>query len=351
MGLSQDDCGLSNLTIAISAYFPFVSYKILLPMYLVVGLAGNVTLLIAFWKRSKTEKPYTYQVILTASKTLEIWCFGVYLFTLFNMAGFTDEGVSWYRRNFFFMVCSAHLGPALHMLFIISSLLCSVAMAADRVFALWKPFIYKDIKHNRHQIVATALCFLIPSCTVIQDIWYLEIISEGEVYKIIPNEVFIGGLLAKSFAYLRSAIRVVGVFLLVILCILMISLFRSRMLKVGQLSIPEDKDKARKEADRNLIILNVYQSILMCLNQIPHACWQIIIFMAPQMERCYATTVGPSCDAFIYLTDSIDIFIVLAINKKMREIVLSAVSPCKLCKKDGVSTTTGASGSGRVYPN
>src|SRR5688572_30698880 len=125
MGLSLDDCGLSNFTLAIADYIFFGSHRVLLPIYLVVGLAGNITLLVAFWKKSKVEQPYAYQMILTISKTLEIWCFGTFMIGIRWLDGSYTEPAQWYLRNVFFVYCT-RIGASLHMLFIINSLLCSV---------------------------------------------------------------------------------------------------------------------------------------------------------------------------------------------------------------------------------
>lgn len=48
------------------------------------------------------------------------------------------------------------------MSFILSSLLFSVAMSADRVFALGWPMTYKRIDYKRHQAFAAVICFLLP---------------------------------------------------------------------------------------------------------------------------------------------------------------------------------------------
>lgn len=153
--MSNDTCNISVLAMVIAEKLELSIYHVLTPIYLIVGISTDIILLFAFYKQSKTEKAYGYQVIFTISKMLEIFAFGTYLLA---EKWFQFDNISWFVANYCLMYFYVtDLG--LHVSFIISSLLLSLAMAADRVFALQKPIIYKNIHHFRHQLIATIFCF------------------------------------------------------------------------------------------------------------------------------------------------------------------------------------------------
>lgn len=77
-----------------------------------------------------------YQVLLTISKTLEIFCMGTYQFGLNWWSGMYSDGALWFQKSYFLEVVVIQGGAVLHVSFIMSSLFFSVVMAADRVFSL-----------------------------------------------------------------------------------------------------------------------------------------------------------------------------------------------------------------------
>lgn len=161
--MPNDTCEMTESMIYLQDKLCFIVYYIVMPTYFFVAMFGNMTLLLAFHRQAKTDKAYAYQVFLTISKVLETFFSCLFWWAYKWHAGEPGQGAghSWYMNNYVLMFYAAYLGCFLSNGFIIMSLLFSVAMTADRVFALAKPFVYKIIRTKRHQALAACCCVFI----------------------------------------------------------------------------------------------------------------------------------------------------------------------------------------------
>src|SRR4051794_6486166 len=132
--MANQSCGLSYLAVDTAEKLEAIVYRIQYPICIIVGMSGNIVLLFTFYKQSKTESAYGYQVVLTISKTLEVFAVGTFIVALKWLAH-PEVGVAWYVTNYGLM-CFTAAGLSLHTIFITSSLLLSISMSADRVFSL-----------------------------------------------------------------------------------------------------------------------------------------------------------------------------------------------------------------------
>ncbi len=84
----------------------------------------------------------------------------------------------------------------------------------------------------------------------------------------------------------------------------------------------------------------------MCINQIPHICIHVLIHTIPTFIRCNIYTAIPIGDGLLLITDTIDLFVIITINKRMRQIVRDVLVRRKLrirvarCRKLGKQGVT-----------
>lgn len=232
------------------------------------------------------------------------------------------------------MLITFRLGTLAHIHFLMSSALLASAMAADRVFALGLPFVYKNIKHSRHQIAAAVICFTLPSLVSVSYIWELAVIQKGDRFSVTHDEDYAATTSRRVLVGVESVLRVSCIVCLILLNFIMIILFQKRNRKVAQMT-NSSEEKRNQKKDRTLLFVNLTQSVLMCLNQVPHvALHEVLLY--PGFQQCAVTIVMPLVDACIFLTDSMDLFVLLAVNKKMRQKVVSAMK----CQGDNQVATT-----------
>jgi hypothetical protein len=319
---------LSPTSFAAADVMEFIIYRIITFFYLIIGIVSNFILLIAFYKQSKTEKAYGYQVVFTVSKTFEIFSFGTYL-----LAGkwFFALRLEWFMTNHA-LISYFVIGLGLHVSFIISTLLLAIAMAADRLFAVMKPVMYKKTNHLWHQIIAYIGCFAIGFLgggMYFADVKFKD--GKNGFYEPYFDQELEHALTGQIFFYVRLITRVGGVIILIILNTIMIFVFRKHMAKVNAAvaGLGGDNNKIEKSATEKMLLwINIFQACLMLVNQIPHTLWQVLLFaMPPAFETCEGKFVGPICDGLVMITDTLDFFVVIAINKKMRRLILNAF-PC-----------------------
>lgn len=313
-------CTWSDSEISLTLWINYVVYFIVLPVYIVIGLAQNFILLIAFYKKSTTDRPYMYQVFLTFSKTFEILMFSAYQIGTNWLSGiywFTDKGVQYSMKSYSFIFVNFVIGTLAHIHCIICSILFSVAMAGDRVFALASPIRYKNINNFRHRLTAAIICSTLPLTSSVSCAWYTKIMFNSDRYAPQTDFDYRETIVAKLCVQCGTALRFGGIVMLIALNVVIVFSYRRYMATVARITNTDEKRAAAKAADKTLTLLNFFQSLLMCVNQSMHLLSFIIADFA--MCNCYTWTIA---DTFIFVTDSIDIFVVMAIDRKMRNIVI-----------------------------
>lgn len=337
---AYNDCGVTNSTMAIIDQLHFLSYGLVNQIYLVLGLFGNTVLLVAFYVQSKTEKAYGYQVILVISKILEILSFSIFLTTLKCFSGAENQEADWFVQDYTIMWLTGRVGPVAAIALIINSLLLTLAMTVDRFIALAKPFVYKDMNLLRQQVISVCLCLAVSILCSVSDAWRYDIGGEPGHYKLITNEEYVKSDVAIVTAHIRTGIRFAGVAGMIVLNIVVALMFRRQTRKVGQMTAEnDDKQKSRRSAEKTLLVLSIYQSILMAISQTPHMGYHVLAYVVPSFTRCAGMVYSPTADAMIMVTDSIDLFVLMGINKKMRKAVMNGIA-CLFCCKRGAQETT-----------
>lgn len=337
-------CEVSPSVIKLKEIAELICYHIITPIYFFIGLFGNLTLLVAFQRQSKTDGAYAYQVFLTISKTCEIIAFSAFTvtFKLAAAAAQIDDhgGVKWFKRNYYLMFYVAHIVCVGLNVFVTSSLFCSVAMTADRVFALAKPYVYKSINRKRHQLIAALCCFGFSLLLNVYDAWSWVVVelpgalgNESDGYVIRANPDFIGTSLSMGLANFRTAIRLICVVALIGLNVSMALLYRKQFHKVNH---TDRKEQEMKRTEKTLLMLTIYQSLLTTTSQVPHCAYYVAQFASVEFTRCWGAVLAPFVDGCIQICDAIDFFIIITMNQRMRRSVLGVFTRCS---QGGVQTT------------
>lgn len=101
--------------------------------------------------KSAKEKARTlkkkYQILYTITDLLKVIIVSLTNLLFNNLSGFRMPGPAWFRKSYILVLAAAVI-PGVKQCFMTSSLLLSIAMAADRVFSIAKPFLYLSIDHS-----------------------------------------------------------------------------------------------------------------------------------------------------------------------------------------------------------
>lgn len=333
--LNLRNCGFANQTLISTENMYFVTFYILLPYYLTLGLLSNIILLVAFIKQAKIEGHYAYQVSVVITKTFENVTFGLFLGGAYWFAGLAGDKAQWFISNYTLMHITMRILGPLHHIAIFLSLSISVAMSADRVFALWKPFIYKVINHRLHRNAALVACILSSIGLCVDYYWYYDILEDHITgfYTLSTNLGYVGTMTAQVLEGIRAPIRLVLVAVLIILNIFMLLIYRRRMHKLKRMSMSnQEKADARKETHTELIILTICQSCLTCLDQIPHSVMQVIRHQSELWARC-GLVMAPVADGAIMVSDAMEFWIIFVVNHRIRANILEVMCIDRLWKR------------------
>lgn len=326
--INLDGCGFSNTTVDATDVLYNITFYIFLPYYLTMGLLSNIFLIVNLAKQAKSEKGFIYQLLVVVSKTFENICFGLFLAGAYWFAGFGGIRSEWFISNYTLMFITMRLLQPAFFFGIFLSLFSSVVMTLDRVIALSKPFIYKNINHRRYRNIVYIVSVSVSIGLCIDYYWYYNIITDqaSGYYVITTNKVYIGTHTAHIFESIRIVIRSAAVIILIILNLIMVISYNRRMKKLNQISMSsQEKSDSRKEANRELLILSICQSCLILFEQIPHGVMQAIRHQSDFWSKC-GLVMAPEADGAPMMADSMKFFIMVLVNRKIRRDMV------KLCK-------------------
>lgn len=308
----------------------FFAYKILMPIHFILGTIGRSLCLLAYQREAKKEKPYVYQIFVTATEILENLAFTCFSLAFRWFSGIDGTGALWYQQSYPLMWYSAHLSLPFLGAFTTTGLLLSVSMTADRLLALAKPFVYKAAKHKKHQAIALVLCYLIGLSTSIFDVFRFRVAAiDGKGFRILPNLAYSKTKLAACLARLRDAVRALGLATLVIGNILVLSHFRKRIVGKekqtnnhnGSVSRPQ-----RKEAEKTLVLLTVSESVMTSIGMSFLIVYYALVYIDPKFMSCDGLLVAPCLDATMQLASILSFFLMLRISRRFRNMIMNAVT-------------------------
>lgn len=328
------------------------TYYIATPIYFVLGTIGRSLCLAFFYKQYKQETAYMYQIFASVTDMLEILAVSLNMITFNCLSGYRFRpGVTWYKQSYPCMFWAAHLTSPLEQSFLTFSLLLSVSMAADRVFALSKPFKYRNSNRMRHQLTALTTCFLLSFTISIFDMFRFETFQDGDHYIIKVNQDYVTSNLALGMTMVRNCVRIIGDILLISCNVAVIVLYRSSV-KTAAIAIAgnEQKEAQHKAMQRSLVLLTVCESFF---NTIVITSWNIyytLVYLDPTFSLCLGKLVGPICDLLLEVAGVLEFFALLLVSKQFRDAVFNQLK----CMKEQVGTSAvhpiGTGSTGVVRP-
>lgn len=308
----------------------YIDYYIVAPIYFIMGTPGHILLLIVFYKQMKEDSAYMYQVFVTVSELVEIQgsCILGFSFKFLSGAEYT-EGVMWFRKSYFLMYYTAHLAHNNYHTFFTLSLLLSIAMTGDRVFALAYPFKYKNINGKKHKIIAVIVCILISATTSFSEELYFTVIEQGDHYAVVLDPAASKKMFVVFLGQLRNAIRCVGLLILVGLNIIMVRLYHKRFTQVSKLTGNDERQKQAKAQEKTLLTLTICQSIFQGLSVLSTVLYQSTVYASPYFALCTRYEYYSFKDMTFQICDILELYVTFGINKQFRNQVLQIFACCK----------------------
>lgn len=298
-------------------------------LYFIFGMLGHITCLFSFYKQAKTDNAYRYQIFLTANETVEIVAYLLASICVFWFSGFSGtEGAKWFRSNYTLMWFASHIAIMQLNMLITNSLLLSLAVVADRLFALTKPFVYKAINHKCHQNVAITVCFVLGIATSIFGYFQFTATLDQEtgLYTLEINVPFVTSDIANILAQIRNAVRVFSLIALVISNTVLVVLYRKRNNKVTKLTSTVDKKKKeRKDMEKTLTFLTIFQCLFNSISMLALVSFYAAFYILPSFSVCESLLWAPLLDGTLQFLDLADLYVVFSISKKFRQIIFTSV--------------------------
>lgn len=310
----------------------YVAYYILMPLRFFISVPNQILTVAALRRQAKLESSYSYQIFLATSKIIEVCEFSIYVSLKYFLAGMPGggPGLEWFMESYFLMIIASKVFLLTHATATFMPLLFSSAMAVDRAFALFKPFVYRLLNKKRHQRVAIVLCVIISGMLSIDySVRYTLSETDRGTYSAIANPYYAQAQWTPVFGYARTIVRILNMVVLVISSLISIELYRKRVKKVAKLtqgSLDEQKkEEKRKKHERTLFVLTMFQIPFVVFNTNILACYSLGAFVKPTFSSCEGVLVLAISDISIEITDMVEFYIILAVSAEFRRMVRAVV--------------------------
>lgn len=326
----------------------FIQYAIVLPVYATLGLLGHVICASAFLKQAKNEKAYVYQIFLEITQCFNNVMFSVYLMASLG-SGIERAGYRWYQQSYILMWYAAHLAIPLSDSFEACCLLLSVSMAADRAFALFKPFVYKTIDNKKHQAVALTMSITLGFGITFFNIRLFEVQTEDDHYIIGVDEEFVGTLTSTVLSHACNATRMIGLLILILCNVSIVRNFKKHMAQKSKLTASQSStnDKVReakeKATEKTLLLLTITQSFFTAVSMFSLVVFYTAVYLVPLFNVCDHLLYAPLLNCIVMVSDMGNTWVIMVLNRKSREIFLKTLCFLKYWKRIRVGSDNGTS--------
>lgn len=305
-----------------------IFYHFVTPAHFVFGLPAHVVSLITFYKQCKQESGYNYQVVVAVNKILALISFVLYVISDNWFSGMGPDKAEWFVRSYPLMWFAAHLAVPLSNTFMSASVLLSLCVAADRLFALGAPLTYRNVNHRRHRIVACSFCFLISAITnIVHTIEF--VVGEsvgGDGYVLLWDDEVADHPLSNLLDRASDVIYIGGTSLIVVCNALVIHLYRKRTKAVSSLTNNNPgKEAQRKLHEKTLVILTIYESFTVLISSFAVAAFYIAIYVDSWFSHCGYIAFQPLQNGVVEITDSLQFYGIFVISGQFRKMVFEAV--------------------------
>lgn len=336
---ANSTCYLGDIT-SITNQVYIAAYRVIPPFYFIIGILSRSISLAAFYRQYREEKAFAYQFLASLSDLVEVVTVTLYILTRNNLSGYRLPGVLWYQENYSLMWYAAHLSSPLEQGFVTISLLMALSMAADRVFAMAKPFAYKNANHYRNQLLAFICCFVLGLSTSAFDLFRYQVRLKGAsnvLYEIFVDNAYIASGVAIGFDIIRNTVRIAGNVALVACNVSMIALYRANAQKVEVSDTNKERALKRKFKQKQLLILTLCQSFFTTIDLTMYNIYYTMVYTSPNFTNCFGKIFSPVCSAVLQLASLLEFFVLFAVSKQFRDVIIS----CLKWKNNEVITTAG----------
>lgn len=303
-----------------------VAYYVLPPVAVPLSILSRVICIFALCRQAKKEGAYTYQMVLVLAEIVQMIFSGLYDISIgaAGLSGAERQGNVLFTSSYTCMWYRARLATPLLNAFVTVTLLLSVSMAADRVFALTQPYKYRLINHKGHRTAAFLLSFALGLSTSIFDVFRSKVVwnSSNGRFAIVHDQDFVDSTALAALSHIRDFIRVASLAILVGLNSTLIYFYHVRMDRIRRLSLLSSAAaEKKKDEERNLILLTMYQSIASTIVMTFLTMFYVLFYSSASVRQCGRFLMVPILDCVCTTTYAANIFIILAINKPFRKMV------------------------------
>lgn len=303
--------------------YVYASYYFFIPLCVPIAIIARLICLWAFYGQSTKEKAYTYQLYLIAAELFDTVAFTFFLIGNMFSAMERSGGQVWFQKSYILMFMAAHVTlPVSHTLNV-STLFLAVSMAADRVFACAKPFVYRNIRHILHQRVALGSSVLISFVTTFYNSWMFSVGNGPETYQLVPDRSYERSMLGHALANTGNIVRTVGLIALITCNVAVIRFHKRRMAHVATMIHGGAGKDEKKATERTLIQLTLCQSFFTSIVMFGYVAFYTSMYSGgtPPFGPCGAYTYGPMLNVMLLVCDAANGCATVVVNKKTRQAV------------------------------
>lgn len=290
------------------------------PLYFFLSLSGRLISLLAIYEKSKTEEAYLYQIFVLTSESLEIVAYTGYVILMKWLSGAGGSNILWFRRRYGCMWYTAHATPVVNNIFITCTELLTLAMAIDRCVALMKPILYRKLEHRKIQCVTLILCFFLSLGSSVIFGFVLDIVLDKDGgYSITENPAMRTATVQKFFQ-IQLAFKIILTLLLVTGNFVLLKAYNSAHLNRIKLFGQSQAWNEAVDSWKTLFKMTICQSVCNTLVELVRIGFKIAYWFLPAyILGCILT---PLVDMFMELMDILEFYLILAIDKKFRYMVI-----------------------------
>lgn len=313
---SSPICWQSNWFFTTGENISAVQYTVILPIYATICTLGHMLCVSVFLKQAKNEKAYNYLIYLEVTECLVTFVFTLFLLTTLG-SGIQNTGYDWYLKNYVLMWYSAHLAIPLINCAGMFALLINVSMAADRVFALMKPFIYKVIAHKKHQRMALTMSLLVSVGTTLFNVRLYDVKSVGDHFIIVVDIVYVQTITSVVLNHACNVTRMVGLLTLIGCNVSILHNFKKRMRQNAKMTTTKTLAKKHEERENTLILLIVLQSLFQMVTMLSSLVYYTAVYTIPLFNICDRALYSPLLNSVIMTGELGKTVIIVLMNRKL----------------------------------
>lgn len=326
---------------AVTGVVFFENYAIL-PLYFIVSISSHILCLLAYHRQSKKEHAYLTQIFITISETVQI--FTTTICVAFQGLWHFGNGPGWFLSCYPCIAYLAYCAGAFENVSITITLFLTLAMAADRLYAIWRPHLYKSRHHKRDHITAAVVSLIFGVLINVYQIFQAEVgVDDDGHYTVVlvaPKSSRTVATLLSAFAQLRVAVRLLATICLICFNLLLLHFYNQRSRKVQQMaqssSGSASQRKKKEEEEKTLLLLSVIQSLYVSVGMTLHGCMVLLIYSIPTFFSCGYRIMSPAIE-IVFQTGDIVVFITMMITRPhYRKMILAGV-PCLRNKVGGTA--------------